>query len=313
MSDHRGTGDLPPDLPPEHAEAYRAGYERARRQALGLPDEEPDEPPTREHAPLFADEVGGAHRAEPAAPVLIEEQLADGDPEPEPAGRPGWLVPALLAGAVLVLLVAAYVVGRVVASGLGDAPSAGTTPQTVDLGGSSASADPSRTPSKAAEPAYRGRTTAADIGGAEATCETEPGVDSAGHKVRYEPDNVHDGDLSTAWRCDGSGVGERLTLDLPAKTKVGEVGMVPGYAKTDPRSGVDRYAENNRITRVRWTFDDGTSVVQKLDPAPGRRSLQTMRVPLTSTSRIVAEVLGSQGGDRRTIAVSEVRVGAATG
>ena len=86
---------------------------------------------------------------------------------------------------------------------------------------------------------------------------------------------------------------------------------MPGYAKTDPRSGADRYAENNRITRVRWTFSDGTSVVQRLDGSATNRELQTVRIPLTEANQVVVEVLASERGSRNTIAVSEVRLGAA--
>ncbi len=80
---------------------------------------------------------------------------------------------------------------------------------------------------------------------------------------------------------------------------------MPGYAKTDPANGVDRYAENNRITRVRWRFDDGTTFVQRMSANPGDRSMRTMRIPVTQTSRVVLEILGSQArttghrGDQR--------------
>ena len=76
---------------------------------------------------------------------------------------------------------------------------------------------------------------------------------------------MYDGDLTTAWRCNGDGVGQKMQLNLSDTVRIGELGIVPGYAKTDPRSGADRYAQNNRLTKVRWSFPDGTSVVQKLD------------------------------------------------
>jgi hypothetical protein len=85
--------------------------------------------------------------------------------------------------------------------------------------------------------------------------------------------------------------------------------MVPGYAKTDPASGVDRYAENNRITKVRWTFDDGKSYVEKMSGDPGDRSMRTMRIPKTPSSRVVIEILASQPGPRNTVAISEIRIG----
>ena len=131
--------------------------------------------------------------------------------------------------------------------------------------------------------------------------------------MSYAPSNVYDQDLTTAWRCDGDGAGQKLTVDLADATKIGEVGLIPGYAKTDARSGVDRYAENNRITKVRWVFDDGTSVEQSFDASPTNRAMQSMRIPVTKSSRVVVEILDVQSGPRNTIAVSELRIGQAAG
>lgn len=94
---------------------------------------------------------------------------------------------------------------------------------------------------------------------------------------------------------------------------MGEIGLVPGYAKTDPASGVDRYAENNRITRVRWTFPDGTSVVQRLDGSPTNRSMQSLRVKPVQADSVTIEVLRSVRGARNTVAVSEVQIGRTVG
>ncbi|QNN54025.1 hypothetical protein H9L09_06505 [Nocardioides mesophilus] len=74
---------------------------------------------------------------------------------------------------------------------------------------------------------------------------------------------------------------------------------------------MDRYAENNRITRVRWRFDDGSSVEQRLDGTAANRSLQTLRIPVTTSGSVVLEVLDSTPGSRDTMAVSEVRIGTA--
>ena len=122
---------------------------------------------------------------------------------------------------------------------------------------------------------------------------------------------MYDGDLTTAWRCNGDGVGQKMQLNLSDTVRIGELGIVPGYAKTDPRSGADRYAQNNRLTKVRWSFPDGTSVVQKLDGSKNNRDLQTMAIPLVEANTVTLEVLESTSGKRNTIAVSEVRIGAA--
>ena len=343
MSDPNRPGDVPPDLPPEYAEAYRRGYERA---LAGGSDDEPSavdpEPAqaTSELQPVPADRpepepdpepepwsTGGAHRAEPSRspsrsrsrspsslPLPLEEQLADPLTDEPPRKRPAWLVPALLAGAVVVLLLAAYGVGRVVSGSLAGAPTAQQTPDGVVINEDGSTSTPS--PKSGNEPQgkkYTGPTSTAAIGGASATCESKPGVDSAGHPVRYQPSNVYDEDMTTAWRCDGDGAGQRITVDLADPTKIGQVGLIPGYAKTDARSGIDRYAENNRITKVRWEFSDGTSIEQSFDPSAKNRNMQSMRIPVVKTSRVVVEILDSERGPRNTVAVSELRLGAAQG
>lgn len=311
MSDPNLPGELPPDLPPEYADAYRRAYERALRGGVE-PEPEPDqagaEPTTRieGYDDLFAQEPVRRPYDEPTH----RNQVAPRNDE-----RPAWLVPALLAGLVVLLIAGAYGLGLLFSSSVQDADVASEEPDGVVLGeGGSEAAAPSKSDDGANPKAdrYDGRTDAATIGGASASCEAPPSVDAAGNRIRYAPANTYDDDLSTAWRCNGDGVGQSLTLSLPEQVRIGEVGLVPGYAKTDPRSGADRYAENNRITRVRWTFSDGSSIVQRLDGSATNRELQTVRIPLTEANQVVVEVLASTRGSRNTIAVSEVRIGAAT-
>ncbi|CAN5416053.1 hypothetical protein BH10ACT10_BH10ACT10_01570 [soil metagenome] len=303
MSDPNRPGDVPPDLPPEYADAYRRGYERAYQRAAGEDDE-----------PRPSLDRGGSHRAEQS--VLDEHLYGLGRDDRD---RRVWLVPALLAGLVVVLLLGAYGVGRVLSDNLAGAQVAPDEPDGVVIGddgatSTSESPDASVKPTKKASAGkYAGQTTTATIGGASATCESPRGVDSAGNQVRYAPSNVYDQDMTTAWRCDGDGSGQKLTIDLAGATKIGEVGLIPGYAKTDARSGVDRYAENNRLTRVRWVFDDGTSVEQNLDPASSNRELQSIRIPATKSTRVAVQILSAQRGSRNTIAVSELRIGQTAG
>ncbi len=333
MSDPKLPGDLPPDLPPEYADAYRRAYERALRGAGEAEPEPPEvEAPIAEPEPLTTAPEPESQTAEPEATERLEgyETLfaeeparyaydvpAQRDTELVPHDeRPAWLVPALLAGLVVLLIAGAYGLGLLFSSSVDDADVESGEPDGVVLGeDGSTSATPSESDAgnNPEKDRYDGRTDAATIGGATASCEAPPSVDAAGNRIRYEPANTYDGDLSTAWRCNGDGVGQTLTLSLPEGVRIGEVGLVPGYAKTDPRSGADRYAENNRITRVRWTFADGTSIVQRLDGSATNREMQTVRIPLTESSQVEIEVLASTPGARNTIAVSEVRVGQATG
>lgn len=278
----------------DFAEAYRLGYERARRseeptvrlslgeELLGGYDEPDPEPAPPSPAP-------SSTRA-PAPPPT--------HPEPSEPRRTGLLVGG--AAAVVVLLLAgAFGVGRLVAD------SGSVADETVGEAATAGSADAA----KGERPtAYDGAVQAVGITGSRASCQSGPSADVAGNPVTYEPARAHDADLSTAWRCPGNGRGERLTITLPDSTTVAQVGLVPGYAKTDPASGEDRYAQNNRITRVRWHFDDGSSHVQRMRGNPGNRSLRTLRIPETVTSWVEVEILASAPGPRDTVAISELAV-----
>jgi hypothetical protein len=174
------------------------------------------------------------------------------------------------------------------------------------------SAEPRPSPTPTPTPdgsGWSGPVTAVAAESVSAACTSAPSVDAAGARVEYGAANTLDGDPTTAWRCDGQAIGETLRLVLPAGTAVAEVGLIPGYAKTDPASGVDRFTENNRITRVRWTFEDGTEVVQELDPAD--RTVQRLRVPRTVSGAVVLEILAVERGSRDRTAISEIEVASA--
>jgi hypothetical protein len=320
VSESNRPGDSSPELPPEYAEAYRRGYERAYQDAAdgathrgtldspgaGGPGTASDDTTKVEPQP----DPGPSQDAEHTAVLhgLDGAFLDDGEfaererreqEDYEGHGRPRWMVPALLGALVLVLLIAAYGLGKVFSDNVGSEASASSS------GGVAAG--------PAHGPAYRGATEQATVGNAQATCQAADGVDAAGNQVAYAPSNVYDGDKTTAWRCDGSGIGQKLTLSLPQNTDLGSVGLIPGYAKTDPTSGANRYAENNRVTKVRWSFSDGSSVVQHFNGSAGDRRMQKMRIPKTTTNRVVITILGSTEGPRNTVAISEVKLGKITG
>lgn len=147
------------------------------------------------------------------------------------------------------------------------------------------------------------------IAHAHAGCTAPPGVDSAGNSVRYGADNAVDGVPDTAWRCPGSAHGVTMVLDLGHPVRIGEVGLIPGYAKTDPVSHLNRYSENNRITRVRWSIG-GTDVVQHLDGSPTMRGMHLLRIPPTTASSVRLQIQQVAPGPRHTTAISELRVAA---
>lgn len=317
----------------EYAEAYRRGYERARQSAeptVSLDRQvseethdaaahrggESESEPTQQIGLLASAFAGLTYDGHDDAPDdrAPDDRAPDdhpsvddgaehrgGDSGADQEGRRRTLKGAALGGVALLLVVGAFGVGRLVAD------DAATAQSESESGSEQAVAGSGGAP---AEQAYGGPVNAVGVARSSATCQSAASVDAAGNPVTYQPARAHDSDLTTAWRCDGSGVGQRLTVELPRQTALAEVGLVPGYAKTDPANGVDRYAENNRITRVRWRFDDGTTFVQRMSANPGDRSMRTMRIPVTQTSRVVIEILGSTRGPRDTVAISELRVAA---
>jgi hypothetical protein len=304
MSGPNRPGDVPPDLPPEYAEAYRRGYRRAYDQ--GAPEQEAER--EVEHTARL-ESLDSAFR--PVPPDDVQSRPVHRRRESDQ--RRKLLAPLVLVGLVLVLVLSAYGLGRLFSSQVNDTDTSAPEPDGVVLSEDGTPADQPQKSKASKQKAYDGRVEAAAVGGASASCQSDSGVDAAGNAIGYDPSNVYDGDISTAWRCDGSGVGQRVTIDLPGTITIGQVGMVPGYAKTDPSSGADRYAENNRITRARWLFSDGTSVVQKLNGASGNRELQTMQIPKTEANQVVIEILKTTRGPRNTTAISEVKVGEVAG
>jgi hypothetical protein len=298
---------LPPGLPPEYVEAFRRGYERARSgdgltsvretgaeptRVIGRSATQAESPPRRRS--ISPPAQSPSRREEPPAPPAYDDA-----PTREGDGRKVPVAAIALGAAAVVLVVGAFGIGRMFADEAGS-------------GDQDAEAVVSNGEGRPGEP-YDGQVKSVQVTRASATCQAPSSVDAAGNQVTYEPAMVHDGDHSTAWRCNGGGRGQRLTVSLPEGTVVAEVGLVPGYAKTDPVSGADRYAENNRITQVRWHFDDGSTYMQRMRGAPGNRSMRTMRVPETATSNVVIEILRSQPGPRNRVAISEVQIASPAG
>lgn len=158
--------------------------------------------------------------------------------------------------------------------------------------------------------------TSASIAGITATCTSGPGVDSAGNPFTYEAHNAVDQRMDTAWRCDRDGVGTRLTLTLAQHTEISWVSMVPGFAKTDPYDGTDRYAQGRRVSQARFVFDDGTYVDHVFDTSPVSRAPQVVRFPPVATGHVEVVVLASVPGSPTNgfgptdkIAIAELAIG----
>ena len=143
-----------------------------------------------------------------------------------------------------------------------------------------------------------------------------PGVDTAGNKTTYDASNMLDGDSTTAWEMPGDGTGKELTFRLAKRTKLSQVGLINGYAKTSGQGAhkVDWYAGNRRILRVEWLFDDGTSVTQDLRQTT---DVQTTAVHVTTKTvrlRLVEVTAPGTGPSARDMTpVSEIALAGTPG
>jgi len=296
-------------VPEEFAAAYRVAYERALAAQTDWPQhrEFPEDPADREGEAELPVRRGplrvGTHR--------LEEEHDDDTPTWFERIRDSqWFVPLLLALLAMLLILGAYAVGRGFTGRVAGEADPDAQPSLVIVGGGTKLNEQKVTNQKPGEGYWAG--TVVRLGGVRATvgCTSKSGVDARGETVAYDAGNLTDGVADTTWRCNGSAVGERITLDLGREAAIGQVGMIPGYAKTDEQSKADRFAENNRITRARWTIED-LEVVQRFSGKPDDRSLQLVRVPRTTTDSIELKILAVAKGPRDTTAISEVVVGRA--
>jgi hypothetical protein len=150
---------------------------------------------------------------------------------------------------------------------------------------------------------------------AEATAEaprTAPSTqDVDGNPTSYDASNMLDGVPETAWRVAGDGSGLKLILTFPERTRISEVGLVNGYAKTDTDEAgrtFDWYAGHRRITQVTWNFGVGDIVRQDLEDG---RDLQTVDVGPVEVRKVVLKIVattppGDDPAGRNYTAISEV-------
>lgn len=272
--------------------------------------------------------------AQAELPPAAEVSSVVADPTPEPVVPASWFVSAPIESAQLaepvppvaarklnpLVPVGAAVLALLVAGGVAfGVAGKDDTAEAHDRGAEAArGSQPAAQQSVQQSPdANTGGRSSASYAGADyvgvqdafATCVAPPSQDNSGNVIAYTPDNLVDGDPSTAWRCAGEATGVQIRLTYPQPVRVEAVGMTPGYAKLDPVNGEDRYAQNRRVSLARWTFDDGSSVTQRLDVSPTTRSLQTMDVPPTTTGSVVLTILGTSGFDSRDFtAISELGV-----
>jgi hypothetical protein len=142
-------------------------------------------------------------------------------------------------------------------------------------------------PTTAAVPAAGTVTALAPIA-ADADCQAPSATDDGGRPVDYGSQQLIDGQPGTGWRCDGTAVGRSVTFTFASTAQIAEVGLLNGYPKVDPTSGVQRYGEYRRVTSVTWAFPGGASFTQVL--ADGVQTVQTMRIPAQQASQVTMTI-----------------------
>lgn len=187
---------------------------------------------------------------------------------------PGWVVVVALALAV------GLVLGTVVSSATGSA----------DVPTLTGTASPVPSPRPSDQMPWQGAVRPVGKVTVTASCTADPRPDAKGDLISYRAEHVLDDDPATAWRCNGTGKGQRLTLTVPSGTELVGVGLVNGYTKT--AGSTDLYPQYRRVLKVRWSLPDGSWFVQDLtDDDP---SLQTLMIaPHRVSGPVVMTILAS--------------------
>lgn len=111
----------------------------------------------------------------------------------------------------------------------------------------------------------------------------------------YGPQNMIDGDLSTALNTKGDGRGAEVRFTLFQETELYDVTLYNGYCKS-----TTVYYNNNRVSQCTLTFDDGTTEVIKLNDTfatPQTITFASRHVSRSVRLRIDGVYLGSKYTD----------------
>lgn len=236
----------------------------------------------------------------PTTPAPPSPSSPSSPPSPPSPGRSStWLV-AFVVGAVVALAVAGGVL--VVATSSDD----GGGDEQADPAADAPVDDGATGPAAGDGGSGGGPVARLAIADVSASSTAPPGEEADGSSVSYGADQTVDGERSTTWRCVGDCTGQTLTIDLGGERSVTEVGLLPGYAKTDPTDGTNRYFQNRRVSSVQWTFDDGTSVQQSFDTDDA----QVQGIDVEATTREITILITgtTPPGSRDFTPISEIHV-----
>lgn len=301
--------------PPEAPGAPVASEDPDRSAPEAAP--ESDLPATKPEAPVTEPVAAAATSAAAPPPPPPRKPLSQPTPSaPKPeqngGGRKTAAVLGLLACLAVVGLISFLVVNNQsdrddgTASPTSAAPTSTTTPTaTTDTTAPTTTTSVVTTTTTTAAPTFTGPVRTIRPLRAIAPPSAADDVDGCGAATSYEPDNMIDEDETTGWRMDGDGEAQRVRVNLGGPTRVSRVGIINGLDELDC-SGTDRYLEQRRFTSVRWIFDDGTDVLQTLDPTD--RGLQTIDVDAI-TSRVSAVIGETEGGATMDFtAIAEIEI-----
>jgi hypothetical protein len=136
-----------------------------------------------------------------------------------------------------------------------------------------------------------------------ASATSKPGVEASGRRVSYGVAKLVDGDLTTAWRVAGDGVGTTIEAEWDEPVVLSSIGVVPGYAKVDPADHTDRFHQERRVVAVRCSFDDDPAVtVTFADLA----QLQAVAVDVTTRKVTIQITQTTAPPERDFTAISEL-------
>ena len=145
-----------------------------------------------------------------------------------------------------------------------------------------------------------------------ATESTEPPSDDGGSDVTFEPVNVTDGDLGTAWKKnrDDWSFDDYLLITFEQPVTLSQVGLTPGFSSEDTETGVDNFTQNHRLCFARFTFSDGTEWEIELDPQ--ERAVQSIPVEVRTQWVKVGDLYSCAGeqppAEQDFLAISEVEL-----
>ncbi|HWS31155.1 MAG TPA: hypothetical protein VN408_00275 [Actinoplanes sp.] len=163
--------------------------------------------------------------------------------------------------------------------------------------------EPAPSPENSVEPSATPDTIRLDVASVTATSTADSAQDAGGSTVTFDADNVADNDPETAWRTPGTGIGESLTFTFSRPVHLTSVGVIPGYAKLDPTSGVNRFTENRRVEQAR--FDFGGGIVNDYSFSDSTES-QTYTIEMITDSVTVTILDSTDKTKRNYTALSEI-------